>query len=241
MEWERPVGKFLKVWKRRIVGALVSGSRISGGANRNSDVDVQLILKPGTKWRERGNKIVEGILIEYFANPPEQIRKYFRKEWEIGKPFTARMFATGKIILDGDGTARQLVREAKRWLRRRPKFTKYDRELLKYSAWDMADDVDSVPKEWLPYVNYQFLGDLFSRYSRAIGWEETMPSKTWKFLEKREKYHVKEYPDRKFLRLFLKAIKRPDRAMLKRIVRHIHESLGGFDIDGWRLRTGIEE
>jgi endonuclease/exonuclease/phosphatase family metal-dependent hydrolase len=29
-----------------------------------------LLLKPSTKWRERGNDIVDGFLIEYFSNPP---------------------------------------------------------------------------------------------------------------------------------------------------------------------------
>lgn len=77
--WEEALDKFLSEWRRRdyVVGALVCGSYVTGSPTARSDIDVHIILAEESDWRERGNRYVDGCLIEYFANPPRQIRTYF--------------------------------------------------------------------------------------------------------------------------------------------------------------------
>ena len=48
--------------------------------DKNSDIDIHVILNPECDYRERGNLWIKGIEIEYFKNPPVQIKSYFQKE-----------------------------------------------------------------------------------------------------------------------------------------------------------------
>ena len=63
-------------------------------------------------YRERGNRIIDGLLIEYFANPPKQILKYFDEDIREKSLMCQTQFATGKIIMDktGDVAASKLTK-----------------------------------------------------------------------------------------------------------------------------------
>ena len=76
--WEIALQKFLKKWDNRknVIGALVCGSYVTGNPSKHSDIDVHIILDSKTSWRERGNEIIDGFLIEYFANPIKNHYKY---------------------------------------------------------------------------------------------------------------------------------------------------------------------
>ena len=80
MNWEEKLNKFLENWEymNDTIGILVCGSYITGNPSTHSDLDVHIILNEKVNYRERGNKIVDGLLIEYFANPAKQIREYFK-------------------------------------------------------------------------------------------------------------------------------------------------------------------
>src|SRR2546422_142981 len=117
--WETALRKFLAPWKARtdVVGALVCGSRVHGTATRRSDVDVHIVLRAGVRWRERGNKIVDGYLVEYFANPAWQHRKYEIEDAKDNTRINARMFAFGRIIFEKDGSVARLQRSGRRAFR----------------------------------------------------------------------------------------------------------------------------
>lgn len=61
--------------------------RIPGNEIENSDIDIDIdiyiITKNDTTWRERGNKLVDGYLIEYFINPIKKINDYMEKKQKI--------------------------------------------------------------------------------------------------------------------------------------------------------------
>jgi len=80
--WEIALQKFTDEWssKKEVIGILVAGSFVTGNPSKHSDLDMNIVLKKGTKWRERGNKVIDGFLFEYFANPPEQVIEYFEKD-----------------------------------------------------------------------------------------------------------------------------------------------------------------
>ena len=56
-----------------------------------------------------------------------------------------------------------------------------------------------------------------------------------------ERYRLEPFPDAAFLRLLGAAIREqnPKRiaTRLQRLAAHVHEEMGGFEIDGWKLRT----
>jgi len=86
--------------KKEVVGAIVCGSYVTGHSTKHSDIDLHIILKKGTKRRERGNKIVDGILIEYFANPVSSLTQYFKNDFSANKKINSHMLASGKILFD---------------------------------------------------------------------------------------------------------------------------------------------
>ena len=82
-----------------VIGVIISGSMKYSTIDKNSDIDIHIILDPKCEYRERGNLWIKGIEIEYFKNPPAQIRSYFNKEKK--SPHTAHMLAFGEITCGG--------------------------------------------------------------------------------------------------------------------------------------------
>src|SRR5690554_5091223 len=142
--WEDALNKFLVNWMKRndVVGALICGSYITGSPTNRSDIDVHIILSDEADWRERGNQYVDGYLIEYFVNPPRQIREYFSKDYDDRSTMSMVQFITGRVIFDHHGIIEQLKVEANHW-----KAKKYGHEdaamieIKKYRLWDSLDNL----------------------------------------------------------------------------------------------------
>lgn len=81
MNWKPKLEKFLENFKylNDIQGVLVCGFYITGKPTSHSDLDVHIVLKDNCDYRVKLNRIVDGLMIECFINPPKQIRKYFEK------------------------------------------------------------------------------------------------------------------------------------------------------------------
>jgi DNA modification methylase len=108
-KWEIATEKFLKKWKNKkeVVGAVLCGSYITGNPSKHSDLDIQILLDKQIIWRERGNKYVDGFLIEYFANPLPQNLEYYQSDYQRRKKAHIHMFLTGKILFDKNGDVKK--------------------------------------------------------------------------------------------------------------------------------------
>ncbi len=111
---------FVDKYKRNpnVLAVLVSGSYIHSTPDKNSDLDVYVLLEKA-KMRERGNTWINGVEIEYFINPVNQVRYYFETEARGKKPSTIHMFANSKILYQKDKTVNQLIKEAKSILKKK--------------------------------------------------------------------------------------------------------------------------
>ena len=120
MNWQSALNKFLKDWKDKdfVEAALLTGSYVVGLQTKYSDVDVYIILSDTVEWRERGNKAIDGVLIEYFANPSRQIKHYFEKEFKQNKRSTTRIITIGKVLFDKTGIAEELKKEALKYMKK---------------------------------------------------------------------------------------------------------------------------
>ena len=133
--FEAAVEEFLTPWRRRrsVVGALLCGSYITGSPSAHSDLDLHIILADGTAWQERGNRVVMGYLVEYFANPPDALRTFYKSDRERQRHVTATMFATGRVLFDLTGSVQALRRDAQKSLRTPfPKLSSRQVETMKY-------------------------------------------------------------------------------------------------------------
>ena len=130
-----------------VMGIIVSGSLIYSRIDKNSDIDIFVILKNGCQYRERGNTWIGGVEIEYFKNPPSQIRSYFKKE--LRSPHTAHMLAFGRLVYSSSDEVKDLISEAKQIIAKQPpKISATQIELEKYFIDDQFKDLeDSIINE----------------------------------------------------------------------------------------------
>ncbi|WP_240911763.1 nucleotidyltransferase domain-containing protein [Thermococcus sp. M36] len=240
---------FLKEWKEKdfVEAALLTGSHATGMETVHSDVDVYIILSEDVRWRERGNKVIDGVLIEYFANPPRQIKHYFEKEHEEGSRCTARIVAIGKVLFDKTGITEELKKEALEYMRK--PFERPDGvwvEIAKYGLWDHLDSVKDAKERNDPSFSHLYhiaINETLRIYSKFLCVEGPPASKAYRlFTEEgfRKAYLFEPFPDERFVELFLKAMRNEEVEALEELISHVFEKMGGFDIDGWRLRTKTE-
>jgi len=245
--------KFIEKWetKQEVVGAIVCGSYITGNPSKHSDIDVHIILDSKTSWRERGNEIIDGILIEYFANPARMHQRYAKEDYQQRQKINAHMFSTGKVLFDRTGELAQIIQDSKKQLVREfSKPSNIENELSKYFIWDMCDNLEEVFEsdgDDFIFVFHNELKRLFDSYSKYLQFDNIPPNKLIRFLRNekdKKKYHIKDYPDINFVDFFIKTINLKQKPKMmeeyKKLTNYVLEKMGGFTIDGWKLRTPAE-
>ncbi len=253
-DWERATRKFLKNWenKKEVQGALVCGSYVTGRPTENSDIDLHIILDNSCTWRLRGNEVVDGFLIEYFVNPPHQIEKYLEGNYKNNRSTEAHMFTTGKIIFDKNNSVKELVNLSKKYMNKTfKKPSKTENEISKYLLWDEQDNLEEVYKRGkndFTFVYHNVLYKTFQTYSKFLGWHNVSINKVRRLLKEKKdqkKYNLPEFPDKKFVTLFIKAIEETDTEKMylysKKISKYVLDNMGGLEVDGWRIKTPTEK
>ena len=253
LPWEIALNKFLNKWKNKqeVIGAIVCGSYITGNPTKHSDIDLHIILDTKTTWRERGNEIVDGILIEYFANPLAKHKDYDVEDFKDRRKVHAHMLCTGKILFDKTGELKQLVQNSKKYLLKKyPKQNLISVELAKYQLWDMCDNLKEVfesNSEDFFYVYHNNLTDLFETYSKFLQFDSFPAHKLRRCLENekdKKKYHVRNFPDQTFALKFVSLLKQTDKSKaitdFHKLTDHVLKRMGGFNIDGWKLRSSAK-
>lgn len=251
--WEGVVQKFLKTWDKRdkVIAALVCGSYVTGNPSKHSDIDLHLVLSDDVTWRERGNKIIDGMLIEYFSNPEKQIESYFKDDYEDGNYASPTQFLTGKIIFDKTGVITRLKNLAQSYKDKElQKMNLVVSEIKKYGLWDNLDNLqDSYEKNSLDfyYVYYNALQDAYVIYSKYLQYPASGASKSYDTLTSevsRKKYLLEKFPDNKFVALFKKAIVLKEKSKMMKdfesLSNHVFRQMGGFKIDGWKANSPLD-
>ena len=247
---ERAAREFLAPWHRRahVTGALVCGSYVTGHPTPRSDIDVQILLAPGTRWRERGNRVVDGFLIEYFANSAKQIRAYWKNDHAENRRLTATMFVTGRILFDEDGQLKRMISEARRWRRKPlPSRPRTEHERAMYSIWDDVDNLHDAAERGaadVPFQYYHGVRFVYETYARFLRQPVLQVDRILGCFRRGghpEKYLLDAFPDPDFPPMLLRAIREmqlprmPGR--LERLAHYVQQEMGGFEVDGWTFRT----
>ncbi len=252
MNWEERLNKFLENFKYKndIDGILVCGSFITGNPSSHSDLDVHILLKEKVDYRVRGNKIVDGLLIEYFANPPRQIREYFKEDYSEIRPMAQIQFITGKILLDKTGEVQKLKKEARKMLDKRYSDLNTDiNELNKYELWDMLDDLqdgfenDRDDFDFIYYCNLDKLLSLYMKYIKYPYHKKTILGNITSEIVK-NKYLLEELPDKQISGLIKNCIilkNKEDRMKnYELLTNKILNLTGGFDIDKFEFKSLVD-
>ena len=247
--WEKALEKFLEPWEKmdEVEAAMLTGSYATGNQSRYSDIDVHIILADNVTWRERGNKIIDGFLIEYFANPPGQLKKYLKEDWSGYSRNDSNMYVNGKILFDKTGIMGKLKENAKNELARPfPEMNKINLELGRYFIWDELQNLFDLYYNNDPGFNYSYhllLDLIINKYSQYKKSPLLPKSKLWKCLfdeEFRSKYNMKINLEKDFIALIHKCLTAPNIEAIKELSEYTLENMGRFNIDGWKLRSPVE-
>ncbi|MBO1510086.1 nucleotidyltransferase domain-containing protein [Metabacillus bambusae] len=251
--WEIALHKFINEWKNRsnVTAALVCGSYVTGNPSKRSDIDVHIILSDDVGWRERGNKIIDHFLIEYFANPTKQIRKYFQDDYRDRRTMSMVQFITGKVLFDKSGAIQKLKIEAQEWMNKKYENTNQVLlEVKKYEIWDTWDNLQNCYEQQSPdfhLVYYNSLSNLFVQYCTYLGVELIPHYQIHSYLtdpKYKKKYLKETFPDTIFSTMFIEAIEKNAKIEMinsyKQIVQYITNKMGGFEIDGWKINSPID-
>lgn len=252
MDWEKRLKDFLREYNHRedVIGVLVCGSYITGNPSKHSDLDVHLLLDDKCTYRERGNKMVDGLLIEYFANPYKQILSYFKEDLKSKRLMCQTQFATGLILEDTNEKIKALKAIA---INEIEEFYQSDvsemSDLSKYFLWDMLDDLLDAydnKKADFHFLYYNFLNDLIARYMAAINRPYHFKSILGNISSDavRQKYLLLELPHKHIKDLIEKCILEENIAEQVQAYDHltneIFQLFGGFDINTFVLRSKLD-
>jgi len=234
------------------IGVLACGSYITGNPTEHSDLDVHIILNENATYRERGNKIVDGLLIEYFANPPKQILQYFTEDFAERSLMSQVQFATGEIILDKAGKVAELKQKATTMVDEFYENTAHNpqktSDLAKYFLWDNLDNLTDAYKtnrRDFDFIYFTNLDTLISTYMAAIGRPYNKMAILGNITDEnvQKKYLLRNLPDLAISTAIEMAVTATDKqerlSAYANLTTMVLEKFGGFDIDGFRFRSEL--
>lgn len=231
-------------------GVLIRGSFVSGNANENSDIDLYIISSNDQNWRERGNKLFMGKIIEYFINPIRKIEKYFEKEAQDAHKSAIYMFANGEILVDKNGEVAKLKTLAKNYLKKPSKIADFDYKNNCYHIWDCFDELESKfnEKADIDLSYYNFLNAAFMGYmANTMGF--TVPINKFEkiikdkdFCDRYFKKSVKFNPDFKALAIACLDQKGKNQKIknAKNLYKFLMKEFKDFDINNYSLVSSAD-
>lgn len=212
--WKNVLEKFLKEYKEKdyVIGAILCGSYATGNNTDRSDIDVHIITKD-IGFKQRGNVIIDGIMIEYFINPLSQSYKYLENDFKQRRRLAdANMYGNGIILFDKTGELRQLKEDSLKYYEMEFDAPEESTMMINnYACWDLMDEIkDKIDNNENYDLNYyMLLKELVNNYyykNRIATVPFTKIERIYRNKDYREKYHLKNMPAQKFVELVLNAI-----------------------------------
>jgi hypothetical protein len=121
-----------------VLGIIVAGSILRGQGDERSDLDTFVIFEGD--YRQRVQKLFNGVRFEIFANPPRRVPQYFLEEQSDGEPSTAHMIATGHILLNRSPLIETLRQQAQAILKAQPTYSPSFLTMQRYFAADAFEN-----------------------------------------------------------------------------------------------------
>ena len=232
------IDRFIKenINLKDVEAILLVGSYAVGNNNKYSDIDLYIILKERVRYRERGNLLLNGVLIEYFMNPCYMIGDYMRNDKRGHGGSMANMLINGKLLYGNKEIVKKLRRRAYYYINKK---NKYDIARY-YHAWDLYDDYKACMfhKE-LPYYNalqalieaYLFNNDYYLLPPQKI-------ERVFKDEEYRNRYKINKFPNNIFNKLVINCFDNPNDNNIDILYKYVMED-GKFNINNYKYKNKI--
>jgi len=173
-KWEKVAIDFINScgFKDDIKAVFLTGSHVFGNADEFSDIDLYIILSDDVKWRERGNKQIDGMQVEYFANPMRQVKKYIDDSYPSIRLIEINMILGGAIIYNKNSTAERMMDYCRqKAMSQFPIMSEFNVKTGLYNLWHNHDELHRAYAKQTPDFAMQFyifVQNAFELYSRYI-------------------------------------------------------------------------
>lgn len=221
---------------KNVIAILITGSFIHSIPDKNSDLDVYVLMKEG-KFRERGNTWINGVEIEYFMNPIKQVEQYFIDETKKGGPHTAHMFANSKILFKRGNEVDRLIKKANAIInKKRKSMDNTSKELAKYFLDDLEKDLEDTYLKRDPFSFNLVANDILNKTLDVF----LQITRTYEEKHKRL-YNYLNSKDKKFASLYKAALlennTKKKYPLLIKLIRYIENKIDGKRSKEWKLRS----
>ena len=215
---------------------MLVGSYAVNNNNKYSDIDVYIVLNNECKYRERGNKLVNGYIIEYFANPIYKIEDYLINDGRGHGGPMANMIVNGKVLYGKKRIYNYLRKKAIDAIN---KVNEID-IINYYRCWDAYEDYKACKyHNEMPYYNclrllieaYLYNNDYFILPVNKL-------ERFFKDKKYREKYNINKFPNNEFNILVINCFDNPNKRNLKLLYEFVIKD-GNFDINNFVLRSDL--
>ena len=242
--WKEVLEKFISKYrdKDHVIGAVLCGSYVTGNYTKRSDIDICIITKD-ISYKERGNVIIDGIMIEYFMNPLSEVYKYLENDFKNRRRLAdANMYVNGIILFDKTGEIQKLREHSQKYYEL--EFDEPDKNTIminNYTCWDLMDEInDKIDNnEGYDLLYWMLLKELISNYyykNKIAMVPFTKIERLYRNKDFREKYHLKNMPPQNFVDLVLNVFDKKSYDSLKTLYEYV---MGNFKISEFILKTEI--
>lgn len=122
-----------------VVACLCFGSFARGDYRPGSDIDLLCLTR--APWRERRVRLVGGVTVELFYNPPIQLDRELREAAITRNPATVLLLQESRVLWDGEGISAPLLALADEVHRQGPDpLSAFQILMLRYRLTDLLQD-----------------------------------------------------------------------------------------------------
>ena len=249
---EQLIDYFIEPYKKNddIQAAILTGSYAQGYQNKYSDIDIFIISSDTLNWRERGNKIIENYMFEYFINPAKVIFKEI-DEYKKSGMATALIIANGVEIYDKTGIVKQLKEKAFDVIDNlNNPMNGYEMEMIKYYTNYYFEQLkrayDDNQFEFM-FLYHTYIEYIIYSYGKFNGIILPLKTKIYQYIFNENYFinnNLKKISDNNFLDILKKCMTEFKKDIMYKNITDLKEyfinSIGGFNIDGWKIRSPVK-
>lgn len=242
--WKKVLEKFISDYREKdyVIGAILCGSYATGNNTCRSDIDVHIITKD-INYKQRGNIIIDGIMIEYFMNPLSQSYKYLESDFKQRRRLAdANMYGNGIILFDKTGEIQRLKEDSLKYYDM--EFDEPEESMIlinNYACWDLMDEINEKidNNEEYDFLFWMLFKELISNYyykNKISTVPFTKIEKIYRNKDYKEKYHLKNMPPQQFIDKVLNVFDNKSYETLKVLYDYV---IDDFKITDFVLRTEL--
>ncbi len=240
---KQEIQDFVNKWKKKpdVIGIVISGSYATGLSKKESDVDARIIIKTNNTFC-KGVESINGIPFSFILGNIEDFLSTIHSQFFNNLKFEARVFYIGNILLDKTGEIQSLKEKAGKIIDL--DFESISTESLVLRKYMLHNNLSYFSKTsnsslLFNYHYFQFLSHIFKAYSSYLCFEVPNEEKLETVLfdqEYQEKNFFKDFPDKEFMNLWLKAIqadKKNFKSTCNVLYEHVQEAWGSFNANAF--------